>query len=36
MTYRELIDSPATESEIRAYLADCDQVAIAFRIPQNL
>ena len=36
MRYRELIDSPATESEIRAYLADGNQVAVAFRIPQNL
>ena len=36
MRYRELIDGPATESEIRAYLADGNQVAVAFRIPQNL
>ena len=36
MRYSDLVESKATESDIRAYLANGSQVAVAFRIPQNL
>ena len=36
MKYRELVESKATESEIREFLADGGTVAITFRIPENL
>lgn len=36
MTYSELNESDATNSEKRAYLVDGDTTAITIRIPQNL
>jgi len=34
--YAELLQSGASETERRRYLADGDRVAITLRIPQNL
>lgn len=36
MTYSELVKSGADETDIRSYLAEGKQVAVAFRIPENL
>ena len=36
MTYSDLIDAGATETEIQKHLADGGQVAVTIRIPANL
>ena len=36
MTYSELVKSGADETDIRSYLAEGKQVAVAFCIPENL
>ena len=36
MRYSELVKGNATETDIRAHLAEGEQVAVAFRIPKNL
>ena len=36
MTYSELVKSGADETDIRSYLAEGKQVAVAFRVPENL
>lgn len=36
MGYRELIEKRATEPEIKSYLAEGNQIAVTFRIPENL
>ena len=36
MTYSELVKSGADETDIRSYLAEGKQVAVTFRVPENL
>ena len=36
MTYGELVDRKASNTEIRGFLADGEMTAITFRIPRNL
>ena len=36
MTYSDLLKNDANETDIRSYLAEGNQVSVAFRIPQNL
>ncbi len=36
MLYSELVKGNADETDIRSYLADGKQVAVTFRIPENL
>ena len=36
MKYSELVKENADANELRAFLADGDQVAVAIRIPKNL
>lgn len=36
MSYSELVKGNADETDIRSYLADGKQVAVTFRIPENL
>ena len=36
MSYSELVKSNADETDIRSYLAEGKQVAVTFRIPENL
>jgi len=36
MKYSEMLNSGATEYEIREFLTDGDMTAITFRIPKNL
>ena len=36
MSYNDLVKSKADETDIRSYLAEGKQVAVTFRIPENL
>ena len=36
MRYSELVRENAPETDIRAHLAEGEQVSVAFRIPKNL
>ena len=36
MSYSELVKSNADETDIRSYLTGGKQVAVTFRIPENL
>lgn len=36
MNYADLIDGNATESELKAYLVEGENVAVAVRIPKNM
>ena len=35
-SYKELIESGPTETEIRSYLVEGDQISVALRIPDTL
>lgn len=35
-TYKELLESKPTETEIRSYLIECEQAPITMRIPETL
>lgn len=36
MMYSDLLKSDASETDIRSYLTEGNQISVAFRIPQNL
>lgn len=36
MNYADLIDGNATESELKAYLVEGENVAVTVRIPKNM
>ena len=36
MTYTELLESGATESEIKAFLVDSELVPVTIRVPRSL